>query len=183
MTIPVATAVPSVTSRTRRSRLTSARRGTVCAPIDLSRSSPQIASITPGGAADERQQNALRKHLAHELHAAGAEGEPNGELAFPRSGAREQHGGEIRAGNQQHHRHRAEQNHQGRPHPADDQIVQRINGGAEFRGGLVIIRKERVPVGHDRVRFRLRLGNRDAWFQAADDAVAARAARFQLLTW
>ena len=54
-----------------------------------------------GGPADQREQDAFRKHLPHELRAAGAEGETNGELAFPRSGAREQHGGEIRAGDQQ----------------------------------------------------------------------------------
>ena len=113
--------------------------------------------------------------------AAGAKGEANGELAFPRSGASEQHGGEIGAGDQEHCCHRAQQNHQSRPHSADDQVVQRINGGAELRGRLVVVRKERMPVGDDCVRLRLRLGHGHAGLQPANDAVAARPARFQLL--
>ena len=45
--IPVPTEIAKVLMRTRRSRLTSRNRGTVCAPMLFRRSTPQTASNTP----------------------------------------------------------------------------------------------------------------------------------------
>ena len=105
--MPVTTETTSVTTRTLKSRFVSAMRGTVCAPIDAQEIEAPDRQHRAERAADESEQDAFAKHLPHELETAGAERDANGELALPRSGARQQHGGEIRAGDEENDRDRA----------------------------------------------------------------------------
>ena len=113
-TTPVRTATPSVTSRTRRSIFTSASRGTVCAPIARSKIKAPDREHDAHRAADDREEHAFGQASVAGVASAGAQRDANGELAFARAGAGQQHGGEIRARDQQDHRDRADQNHAAR---------------------------------------------------------------------
>ena len=134
-----------------------------------------------GQSADERQQNTFREHLPQQTRRPRAEGDSNREFAFARSGPREQHGGQIRAGDQENERDRAEQNDQRCPHSADDLIVKVVERGAKAGRRLIVIRKSGQPTGDNGIDLRLRLRKRYPWLQPANDAVAARAARLQIV--
>ena len=134
-----------------------------------------------GAATDEREQNAFAQHLPHHLHPSRPEREANGKFTLPRARPRQEHGGEIRAGNEEDEADRADQNHERAAHSADDQILHRIKRGAEFSRGAVVIWESRIPAGDNGIELGLRLGEADSRFEPGDDAVAARAARFQLV--
>ena len=62
----------------------------------------EVVQRDRGDRAKRSENRALDEQLLNQASAAGADGEPHADLAAPRGGAREQHSGDIRAGNQQH---------------------------------------------------------------------------------
>ena len=161
--------------------MASAIRGTVCEPEGAEQIQSPDGEKHAGKSADERQQNTFGEHLPQQTRRPGAERDPDGEFAFTRSGAREQHGGQIRAGDQENERDRTEKNDQRRPHSADHLIVKFVERAAEAGCRLVVIRKSRQPTRDDGIDFRLRLRERHTRLEPADDAVAARTARLQIV--
>ena len=75
-----------------------------------SRSASEVR--TPAAAAGDSEAQALGEQLADQPGAAGAEGQPYGDLALPRRRPRQQQVAEIGAGDQQHQRRGAEQDEQ-----------------------------------------------------------------------
>ena len=61
----------------------------------------------------QRKQEALRQELPHQAEPSRAEGEADGDLAAARGTARQQHVGQIEAGNQQHGAGNADQQERG----------------------------------------------------------------------
>ena len=126
----------------------------------------QYATTIARHGAGDRQDEALDQQLTDEPPAAGAERRADADLALARARAREEQIGDVRAGDEQHDRDRAEQ-HQ---HPrlgarADEVIAQRPHACATV---LVPVGMGRLERRSDLVHLRLRLLERDARLQSRD---------------
>jgi len=78
-----------------------------------------------GEAADERDDDAFGQQLLRHAAAAGADGAPNRQLLGTCGRAREQQRRHVRARDQRHERHGAEQHQQRRPDVADQRVAER----------------------------------------------------------
>ena len=76
---------------------------------------PDVGQAKPEQPAGDRQQQAFGQQVSRQPPAGGAERQPHGELALPRRRSRQHQVGEVRAGDEQHERDGAEQNHRRRP--------------------------------------------------------------------
>ena len=77
------------------------------------------------GRSGNGQQHALRQQLRDDLPAAGAERSAHGDFAAPHVGARELEVGDVRARDQQHERHRSEQDQERAAHLSGDEFLRR----------------------------------------------------------
>ena len=99
---------------------------------------------------------------------------PDGNFTAPGRGARQKKIGHVRAGDQEHEHHGAEQDDQRRPHIPDHIGMQRHDGHRReihVRVGVLL----RQPSG-DRAQFRFRLSDLHSRFQPADHAEKMRPA-------
>ncbi len=102
--------------------------------------------------------------------AAGADRGPHAHLALPRHGATEKQVGQVRAGDEQHERHGAQQHQQRPPRRAGDLVHERRSGDLQLDAAEL----RRVVLDHtrgERCRVARRLLARHAVLQAADHAV------------
>ena len=122
----------------------------------------------------EREQRALGQQLADDAEAAGAEGEPDGDLPPPLRCAREQKVGDVRAGDQQHDERRRLPEREQRP----GAFVEHAAEEREHAHAVVAVRVRivtREPRGEHR-HFRLRVLERRAGPQVADDREVSQVA-------
>jgi hypothetical protein len=125
----------------------------------------------PSSAAGGREQEALGEDLADQPPARGADRRPDGHLALPRRGLREEHVRDVRAGDEQHEADRAEQDEErraGRVVDARDLLRRDAQGPGAREGRLALERQAH------RVHQLLRVGLRNARRQAPDAVEAAR---------
>jgi len=143
-----------------------------------------VAQLTEIVNSDPRRGVGHEKVLTRlelDAQAAGAERSADGDFAPPRDGARKEEVGDVGAGDQENERDRAKKNNQRRPHPADHLIVKFVERPAKTRLRRVVIRKSLQPTSDEGIDLRLRLCERHTRFEPADDAEAARTARFQIV--
>ena len=76
--------------------------------------------------APQGQEQALHQQLAPDPEGARAETAAHGDLAVPDGGPREKQVGDVRAGDEQHHPHGAQEDQQGRLHLSDQAPSQRL---------------------------------------------------------
>src|SRR6185437_480781 len=84
---------------------------------------------------DERQDCSFGDGLARNVPTARANGEAYGDLAAFSRGAREHQARNIQTRDQEHESYRAEQEEEHRSDFADDALIERLDGGDEFRVG------------------------------------------------
>ena len=128
-------------------------------------------------AARQRQQQTLGQELARQPGPPRAERRPYRQFARTGRGAREQQVRDVRAGDEQHEGHRAEQQVQRRPGAAGDLLPQRHD-----RRAFVCVAQRiggREPRG-DRPHLAPGLCQRDAWRQPGDHAVIVGRSRGRL---
>src|SRR6185295_3077552 len=87
------------------------------------------------GGADQSEQHAFGKELAHDAGSSGSNGETDGELALAGGGAGEQQVRDVRAGDQQDQR---DYTHQYQKRLAESVAEAGVTGtaGGELRGGV-----------------------------------------------
>ena len=114
-----------------------------------------VGHETPGNEAAERQQRALDEQLPDDAAAAGADGGANRDLALAGGRARQQHVGDIAAGNDQQQADRAEQRVEHAAELAHDPVDDR---DAEAESGRVVLRPLGGAARADHVQLRFGLG-------------------------
>ena len=88
----------------RRRRVSIGRNVAPAKASASSRRAAPTATTSPAIAAGDGEQDALDERLRHDLPARCAHREPDGRLAAPRDGAREQQIRDVGAGDEQHQR-------------------------------------------------------------------------------
>ena len=124
----------------------------------------QQAHDSTGRGEHERLDQQLLEHPG----ASGAERSTDRELLAPAERARKQQVADIGAGNQQHERHGREQHHERGADIADDQLLQRHDGGAPAG---VLLRVVALEPHRDRFHLRIRPGDVDARLQPRDHRI------------
>ena len=82
--------------------------------------SAALAISRPAAPPSSAEQHAFGQQLPHQPLPAGAERGADRDFLLPPGGARQQQVRDVRAGDQQHQRHRAEQHEHRAAHVADD---------------------------------------------------------------
>ncbi len=125
-----------------------------------------------GGAAEDRQQNALGQQLPHQPLPARTQRGADGDFLFASRRARQQQVGHVGAGDQQDQRDRAEQHQQRAAHVAHHLLLQADHVHAEAGAALVFD----ADAAGDDVDIGLRLLHGDARLEADEDVVVFVAA-------
>ena len=97
-------AAPSPQASTGQPVVTASSRGMACPPISLNSLTTPNAQAHAEHAAQQRQQQTLRRHLPEERRPAHPERAAHGVLLLPLQPAHQQQGGDVAARDQQHQR-------------------------------------------------------------------------------
>ena len=125
-----------------------------------------VADDEPGEAAARGKQDVFSEKLPDEPPAAGPEGGADRHLTFTRDAACEREIGEVRAADEQHHRGRCQQDHQGR---AQLRSHERIGVPLDDHApALVRVGEVLLDPGADRAHVGLRLLKGHALFQSGE---------------
>ena len=112
------------------------------------------ASANPASAAGGREHGDLGEQLLRQPPPTGAERDAHGKFALPAARARQHQAGQVRAGDEQHERDRAEHENPGRPH-----VLEARRWRTAWRQPPArVLRKLRRVIGGDARRDRRQLG-------------------------
>ena len=153
-------------SATGSSPISSDARNQVGAQNTTTARSAHCASSTPTRAAEQGHDHAFGHQLAHHVGATGAEREARRDFLAASGEAREQQVGDVRARNQEHAAHRAEQHQVALALLADGIVEQRHH--LDLRRRIDVGRVRCAVAGGDDVHGLARLLQRDARAQPCD---------------
>ncbi len=91
------------------------------------------------GAAEKREHEALGQELAEHPGAAGPESGADRDLPLSRRRAREQHVGDVGAGDQEDERHRRQEHEERRPDVSDHGLLERSDGHVAVGAGELLL--------------------------------------------
>ena len=124
-----------------------------------------------GGAAEQRQPDALGQQLAHDPKPARAHRGAHGHLALTRERSRQQQVRDIRARDQQHDPDRRQQHCQRRAHVAHHLLEQRHDRERQSAVGRVLLRMLLPQPRGDQIHLGLRRRHGHARLQRADHVI------------